>query len=133
MSDTVTLRVQPFRSCEFIFMATILTYQCSNDNTVFLLDYLYYNVCEVGCRLFFDHYLFKCFLIYCVLCSNSYISVTFIPFSDASNSHSRNIGTPDANSCEGRKIPSTTGLILIEIKLLIFRIKSSSLSIIQSS
>ena len=51
MSDTVTLRVQPFRSCEFIFMATILTYQCSNDNTVFLLDYLYYNVCEVGCHL----------------------------------------------------------------------------------
>lgn len=25
MSDTVILRVQPFRSCEFIFMATILT------------------------------------------------------------------------------------------------------------
>ena len=25
MSDTATLRVQPFRSCEFIFMATILT------------------------------------------------------------------------------------------------------------
>ena len=56
MSDTVTLRVQPFRSYKFIFMATILIQQCSNDNTVFLLDYLYYNVCETGCRFFFDHY-----------------------------------------------------------------------------
>ena len=25
----------------------------------YLLDYLYYNVCEVGCRLFFDHYLLR--------------------------------------------------------------------------
>ena len=30
---------------------------CSNDNIIFLLDYLYYSVCEVGCRWFFDHYL----------------------------------------------------------------------------
>ena len=27
----------------------------SNDNTIFLLDYLYYSVYEVGCRWFFDH------------------------------------------------------------------------------
>ena len=57
MSDTVTLRVQPFRSYEFISMATIRSYQSSNDNTIFLLDYIYYIVHEVGCRWFFDHYL----------------------------------------------------------------------------
>lgn len=38
-------------------MAIILTQQCSNDNTVRLLDYLYYSVLEVGCRWIFDHYL----------------------------------------------------------------------------
>ena len=51
------LGVQPFRSYEFISMATIRSYQSSNDNTIFLLDYLYYIVHEVGCRWFFDHYL----------------------------------------------------------------------------
>lgn len=38
-------------------MATIRSYQSSNDNTIFLLDYIYYIVHEVGCRWFFDHYL----------------------------------------------------------------------------
>ena len=38
-------------------MATIRSHQSSNDNTIFLLDYLYYIVHEVGCRWFFDHYL----------------------------------------------------------------------------
>ena len=32
--DTVTLRVQPFRSLEFISMATIRSHQSSNDNTI---------------------------------------------------------------------------------------------------
>ena len=38
-------------------MATIRSHQSNNDNTIFLLDYLYYIVHEVGCRWFFDHYL----------------------------------------------------------------------------
>ena len=29
---------------------------CSNDNSIFLLDYSYYNVYEAGCRWFFDHH-----------------------------------------------------------------------------
>jgi len=33
-------------------MATIRSYQSSNDNTIFLLDYLYYIVHGVWCRWF---------------------------------------------------------------------------------
>ena len=32
---------------------------CNNDHLVFLLDYLHYNVCGVGCRLFFDYNLLR--------------------------------------------------------------------------
>nr|DAV41532.1 MAG TPA: hypothetical protein [Caudoviricetes sp.] len=40
-------------------MATIRSHQSSNDNTIFLLDYIYYIVLVVGCRCFFDLYLLK--------------------------------------------------------------------------
>ena len=59
MSDTVTLRVQPFRSIEFTQLTTITIQLRNNDHLVFLLDYLYYNVYGVGCRWFFDHYLLR--------------------------------------------------------------------------
>ena len=32
---------------------------CNNDHLVFLLDYIYYNVLQVGCRWVFDHYLLR--------------------------------------------------------------------------
>ena len=39
----------------------------SNDNTIFLLDYLYCSVYEVGCRWFFDHNLLMFVYIYIYL------------------------------------------------------------------
>ena len=47
-------------------MATIRSHQSSNDNTIFLLDYIHYIVYVVGCRWFFDHYLL--YLIFSLFC-----------------------------------------------------------------
>lgn len=53
-----------------------------NDNTVFLLDYIYYSVYEVGCRWFFDHNLliFKYTFLLQHICKNYHTKNHLISF-----------------------------------------------------